>query len=135
MNITIQIRLIITGLAVCIAVWTIPGNARGQIYVTNEGTNSIGEYNATSGTTINASLISGLNIPTGIALVGGNLFVAKQGNNTIGEYNATTGAAVNSAFLSSGLNAPTGIAVFGGNLFVVNQNINTIGEYDAVTGA
>ena len=88
--------------------WAMPGTVRGQIYETNDGPNTIGEYDATTGATVNSSLISGLNRPYGIAVSGGNLFVANYGANTIGEYNATTGATVNSS-LVSGLNGPTGI--------------------------
>jgi PEP-CTERM motif len=40
----------------------------GQIFVTNNDTFTIGEY-TTSGATVNASLISGLNGPTFIAVV------------------------------------------------------------------
>ena len=81
----------------------------------------------------NASLVSGLSNPFGIAVSGGNLWVANQGGGTIGEYNATTGAAVN-ASLVSGLSAPYGIAVSGGNLWVADYIGDTIGEYNATTG-
>ena len=116
------------------AFWAMPGTARGQIFETNGGNNTIGEYNATTGATVNASLVSaGLNGPAGIAVSGGNLFVANENTGTIGEYNATTGATVNSALIS-GLDQPQGIAVSGGNLFVANEGDGTIGEYNATTG-
>ena len=67
---------------------------------------------------MNASLVSGLSVPAGIAVSGSNLFVANTGNGTIGEY-TTSGGVVN-ASLVSGLNDPVGIAVSGSNLFVVN---------------
>jgi DNA-binding beta-propeller fold protein YncE len=41
----------------------------GHLYVVNNGTNSIGEYNAATGATINAALITGLSDPQGIAVV------------------------------------------------------------------
>ena len=107
--------------------------ARGDIYVTSystgiTGIGTVGEY-TTSGGVVNASLVSWLNKPDGIAVSGSNLFVADPaGNGTIGEY-TTSGAVVN-ASLVSGLNCPTGIAVSGSNLFVANQEGNgTIGEY------
>ena len=68
---------------------------------------------------MNASLVSGLSHPVGIAVSGSNLFVANHGTGTIGEYNATSGAVVN-ASLVSGLSDPAGIAVSGSNLFVAN---------------
>jgi DNA-binding beta-propeller fold protein YncE len=82
----------------------------GNLFVANFGTGTIGEYNTTTGATINASLVSGLNTPLGIAVSGGNLFVANLSTNTIGEYNATTGATIN-ASLVSGLSGPQGIDV------------------------
>ena len=93
-------------------------HAGRDIYVANYGTGTIGEY-TTSGAVVNASLVSGLNDPNGIAVSGSNLFVANYGNGTIGEY-TTSGAVVN-ASLVSGLSGPNGIAVSGSNLFVTNH--------------
>ena len=45
-----------------------PATAHGQIFVTNGAAGTIGEY-TTSGATVNASLVSGLNGPIGIAVV------------------------------------------------------------------
>jgi len=131
-----NIRLIFSGLVTAAALCAMPGTTTGaQIFETNRGTTSengtIGEY-TTSGATVNAALVSGLNDPLGIAVSGGNLFVGNAGNCTIGEY-TTSGTTVNVA-LVSGLNQPSGIAVSGGNLFVTNGP-GTIGEYNATTGA
>ena len=64
----------------------------------------MGEYNATTGATINATFITGLNAPQGLALDGLNhLFV--QNNGTVGEYDATTGAVINAAFITGGVHA------------------------------
>jgi hypothetical protein len=57
----------------------------------------------------NASLITGLNDPYGIALSGTDVFVTNLGRNTAGEYTAA-GATVN-ASLTSGLIHPAGSAV------------------------
>ena len=102
--------------------------AYGQdIYLTNTAIRgAIGEYTV-AGTTVNASLISGLNYPAGIAVSGSNLFVVNWGGNTIGEY-TTSGAVVN-ASLVSGLNGPNSLVVSGSNLFVTNGYGDTIGEY------
>ncbi len=67
---------------------------KAQIYVGNSGTGTIGEYNL-NGTTINASLISGVEYPTSIAISGTNLFVANSASGIIGEY-TTSGATVKS---------------------------------------
>ena len=50
----------------------------GDIYVTNYGTGTIGEY-TTSGGTVNARLVSGLSQPEGIAVSGSNVFVTSFG--------------------------------------------------------
>ena len=106
---------------------------RGQdIYVTNSDNATVGEYTM-SGAVVNASLISGLSDPIGIAVSGSDLFVVNYYNNTIGKY-TTSGAVVNATFVS-GLNGPYGIAVDGSNLFVTNTGNGTIGEYNATTGA
>src|SRR5438477_89362 len=109
--------------ALCMIPAASPG---GQIFVVNDGNGTIGEY-TTSGATVNAALITGLNFPTGIALSGGDLFVVNDVNSTIGEY-TTSGATVNAALIS-GLNFPGDIAFSGADLFVTNENNGTIGEY------
>jgi WD40 repeat protein len=109
--------------------------------------NTVGEYNATTGATINANFITGLSDALGLALSGDGtaLFVTNPGNNTVGEYNATTGAAINANFItglsnSSGLalsDDPLGLALSGDGtaLFVANTGNNTVGKYNATTGA
>jgi hypothetical protein len=140
---TKRTTLVLAALLWAIALWVEPTGARGdQIFVSNggnggpgAGSGSIGEYDATTGATVNAALVSGLNGgAAGIAVSGGNLFVVGSGDGTIGKYNATTGATVN-ATLISGLNQPSRIAVSGGNLYVGNNLGTTIGEYNAATGA
>ena len=129
-------------LAAVTALGVIPEAARGgQIFETNpnrealpDGYSTVGEY-TTSGATVNASLVSGLNGgPAGIAVSGGNLFITNYDSGTVGEY-TTSGATVN-ASLVSGLNSPIFIAASGGNLFITNNNHSgTVGEYDATSGA
>jgi len=131
------VRTLWKSLLVAFLGMVLAGQARGQIFVTNSGSGTIGEYDYNTGGTINASLISGLSYPWGIAVSGANLYVANNTANTIGEYNATTGATVN-ASLVSGLNGPDGVALSGANLLVANSGYGTgttIGEYNATTGA
>ena len=112
--------------AAATTLWTTCPTARGQdIFVANVASGTIGEY-TTSGATVNASLVSGLGNPFGIAVSGSDLFVTSV-HSGIGEY-TTSGATVN-ASLVSGLDYPYGIAVSGSDLFVVNQGSGTIGEY------
>ena len=98
--------------SVAAAVLAMQATARGDtIFETNYGNKTIGAY-TTSGATVNASLITGLNGPVGIAVSGSDLFVANTpsiGIDTIGEY-TTSGATVN-ASLVSGLAIPWAIAV------------------------
>jgi hypothetical protein len=91
---------------------------------------------------LNASLITGLNGPFGLALSGNTLFVAitnggAPGAGTVGRYDLNTGI-FNASFIT-GLNDPTSLALSGNTLFVANlsgtPNGNAIGEYNATTGA
>ena len=87
------------------------GTVSGQeLFVGNSTSGTIGEY-ATSGATVNAALVSGLNSPRGLAVSGNTLFVANVANGTIGAY-TTSGETINAA-LVSGLNEPFGLAVNG----------------------
>src|SRR5947207_360820 len=117
---TLRNSLLIVFLATLLA-----GQARGQIFVANSGSATIGEYDNNNGGTVNASLVSGLNGPSGIAVSGSYLYVANYNSGTIGVYNATSGATVN-ASLVSGLSSPTGIAVSGPSLYVANSGTGTI---------
>lgn len=105
-----------------------------NLFIGNLEYNTIGEY-STSGATVNASLISGLAAPWGIAISGNNLFVANfEGGSrgTIGEY-TTSGMTVNASLISAGLNGPSGIAISGNDLFVANEGYAStpggVGEY------
>ena len=96
-----------------------------DIFVTNFGTDTVGEY-TTSGARVNASLISGLSEPQGIAVAGSDLFVTSFDNGTVREY-TIAGATVN-ASLISGFSFPEGIAVSGSDLFVANANATSEGS-------
>jgi Ca2+-binding RTX toxin-like protein len=96
------------------------------IFVSNTDAGTIGEYSA-SGAPINASLISGLSYPEGIAVSGSDLFVVSAGLGTIAEY-TTDGTPVNTS-LVSGLSGADAIAVSGSDLFVVNEGGGYNGEY------
>ena len=110
-------------LAVSVAIWaTSPAADAGEIFVANTGAGTIGEYDSTTGATINASLISGLNNPQSIAISGGDLFVLNQGSGSVGEY-TTSGAVVNASLITGlGINVAEGITVSGGDLFVVKDD-------------
>jgi hypothetical protein len=96
--------------------------AHSQIFVTNPTTGTIGEY-TTSGATVNASLVSGLTSPFGLATDGVNLFVANP-LGIIGEY-TISGATVNASLIQYG--GPP-LVVEGNDLFAPD-GIHTIGEF------
>ena len=115
--------------------------AKAQIYVSNSNNNTIGEYDATTGTTINASLITTAS-PVGIAISGNGLYVSNDSENppgnTIGEYNATTGTAINASLITGTLFndvAAVGVALSGNNLYIAQLDDTVISEYNATTGA
>ena len=85
------------------------GVSRVEIHWPRQG-GPIGEY-TTSGTPINASLITGLDGPSGLVISGTLLFVSCTTSGTIDEY-TTSGATVN-ASLISGLDTPRGISIDG----------------------
>ena len=128
---TILIRLL--ALTFLLMIGCIHSAEAQRVLVTSELNGTIGVYNATSGTALNASLVSGLAGPDGIAVSGSNIYVANYNGGTIGVYNATSGAAVN-ASLVSGLARPNGIAVSGSNIYVTNHHGGTIGVYNAQSG-
>jgi hypothetical protein len=90
----------------------------GNLFVTTSGPSIIGEYNASTGAAINASLVADPGTessPNGIAVLGNDIFYANGVPSflgpAIGEYDATTGATVNASLVTTGLNSPVGIVV------------------------
>jgi WD40 repeat protein len=112
----------------------------GDLFVANHAGDTVGEYNATTGATVNVIPVSE---PWGLALSGGTLYVTSNVDipnvshtSTIEEFNATTGALINPALVTFGSPGTLeGIAVSGSNLYVVQTSTGTVQEYDATTGA
>ena len=119
-------RIFGKGFLAAISALIASGPVTGQVFLTNDNNNTIGEY-TTSGATLNASLISGLNEPEGIAVSTTDIFVANYLSGTVSEY-TTSGALVN-ASLITGLNGPYGVTLQGSDLFISNYGAGTIGEY------
>ena len=84
----------------------------GVLYVSNFGAGSISTYDAATGATLDAALLTGLSGPLGIALSGDglNLYVANRDGNTIGLFPASGGGG-DPAFIDIGLSGPSGLAV------------------------
>jgi len=97
----------------------------GQVYV-SDLSGKIGVYSE-SGQAVNADLVTGLRLPTGISISGSNIYIANYLSGTVGVY-TTSGTLVNAALLS-GLSGPIGIAVSGSNLFVSSIITGKVGVY------
>ncbi len=74
---------------------------------------------------MNASLITGLESPSDVAVSGGNLLVA---DSDVREY-TFSGATVNASLITRSSGFLSSIAVSGTNLFVVNPANGTVGKY------
>ncbi|HUA66426.1 MAG TPA: PEP-CTERM sorting domain-containing protein, partial [Alphaproteobacteria bacterium] len=84
------------------------GISGNDLFIPSYQNNVIGEY-TTSGGVVDASLITGLSSPQGLAILGNDLFVINQGTSSVGEYTLSGGTV--SASLITGLDGPTYIAV------------------------
>lgn len=107
---------------------------------TSPNTGFIGEY-TTSGATVNAQLVTGLNGPQGLAISGSHLFVVNYYSATIGDY-TTAGVVVKTTLIKgtpSVLDNPTMMAASGTDLFITNytnsvSSSNAIAEYTTSGG-
>ena len=91
---------------------------------------SVGEYNATTGATVNAQLISGwiAGNAEGIAVSGNDLFLTNNDQGVVGEYDATTGLPI-SATLITNWGRPHGLAVSGNDLFVSAEGSQGVAKF------
>jgi DNA-binding beta-propeller fold protein YncE len=105
------------------------------LFVANSNFTSgiVGKYDAKTGIELNASFITRLHGPAGLALLGNTLFVANAISNTVDAYDATTGAVI-VVNLITGLHSPAGLVVSRNTLFVANELSGTVGKYNATTG-
>jgi hypothetical protein len=96
-----------------------------HLFIANTLSGTIGEYN-TTGTTVNASLITGLggfgSGPIAVGVSGSDLFVLRV-TGTIGEY-TTSGGTVNASLITG---VGEGFAISGSDIFVTSGN--KIAEY------
>jgi hypothetical protein len=134
-------RTLWTSLLVILLGTLLAAQAHGHIFVSSysNGNGTVAKYKL-DGTILNASLITGLTQPTGLALSGNNLYVLDFGNGTngtVGEYDATTGAAINAALITGLPTNSIVLAVSGDNLYVAESNggNGAVALYNATTGA
>jgi DNA-binding beta-propeller fold protein YncE len=64
-----------------------------RLYVADFLAGTVGVYDATTGQTINASLIS-VNSPSGLAILGNTLYVSDYVDKAVNAYDANTGTAI-----------------------------------------
>jgi hypothetical protein len=111
--------------------------AGGNLFVVNstagKGSESIGQYDAATGATLNPSLVPKLHGRVDIAVFGTNLFVTNVPNHSIDEYDAVTGMLIKPGFVTE-LHGSSDIAVFGGDLFVTDAQNQSIDIFNAMTG-
>ncbi|MFI5351554.1 MAG: choice-of-anchor D domain-containing protein [Candidatus Binatales bacterium] len=111
----------------------------GNIYVANQGKDTVTVYSPLSAGGLQVATIqgdtSGLNAPTGIALDGGgNIYVTNEATDTVTVYPAeSSGNAVPIATIAgsnTGLGYPSGVAIDGaGNIYVANKATDTVTIY------
>jgi hypothetical protein len=130
----IDVRLLLCILLASLVFSAAPGRACAQIFVTNFGAGTIGEY-STSGEPLAPQLISGLISPGGVAVSREGLFLTSlvMPNNGAGMVSKYTisGEVVDRTLIQ--LFGPSAITVSGTDLFVVNSNIfsesDRVGKY------
>jgi hypothetical protein len=117
-------------------------DGKNHLFVSNANTangtlGAVGEYDATTGATINAAFVNdpGVRGAGAMAVDGRNhLFVVDAFSGIVKEYDATTGAPINVNFAPFAFGA-NGLQLDRNNhLFVTDYYNGTIGEYDATTG-
>jgi streptogramin lyase len=115
-----------------------PGN---NVFVADLGTNSVDQFNGTTGAFINQIVApgeGGLNQPHSIVFdSNSDLFVSSFNSNGVIEYKITGGSSsVVQTFSAAGLSNPTGLALdSGGDLYVASSGNKSILKFDATTGA
>jgi hypothetical protein len=134
-------KILAFGVAILLSVSA--AHAQPFLLELNNGDGSVGEYNL-DGSSINTALITGLNNPQFMTLVGDNLYIAEGGDSPtsqIGEYTIGMGANLGSVTAatdplgSANLGNAYGIASDGTNLYVGEAFKHTVNEFNATTGA
>ncbi len=101
-------------------------DAAGNLWVVNQGTNSILKFNPSYVLQSSSTITQGLDTPTGIAFdPSGNLWVVNSGSSSVTEY--TNGVQNTAATLS--MNSPSSIAIDGLANIWVQTGFNSINVY------
>jgi len=108
----------------------------GNLYVSNDFTNTVTRYNGTTGASLGIFVSAGLDVPTGLVFgPDGNLYVSSFNSSSVERYNGRTGAAMGTFAAGAGLDGPEQLA-FGpdGNLYVSSFNSNSVLRYSGTKG-
>ncbi len=120
------------GIVVAMLAAAMAGHAQTVYVAGNAGT--VGDYDATTGTAIDAQLITGLQEPAAMTISNGDLYVANSGNGSVGLYTGTSSNQANEPSFITGLESPGGLAISGSDLYVTNFGTHAVDEYNATTG-
>jgi len=119
--------------AVVLMVGAVPAIASAQaIYVadangfTSSTAGSVGQFNL-NGSVVNASLITGIGAPFGLAVTSTDVYYTDNNNGVVGDYSTAT-MGLNSSLIA--ISEPTGIAVSSPLIYVASDADNTVKEYD-----
>jgi hypothetical protein len=108
----------------------------GDIWLANDGSNSLSEFSPTGAAISTSSGFTGggLSNPTGLAIDNsGALWTSSPANNRISEF-ASNGTAITSSsgYTGGGLNSPRSVAIdASGNVWVGNSSGNSISEFSS----
>jgi streptogramin lyase len=109
-------------------------DATGDVWVTNNDNNSIGEFSPVGAALSPAGGYTGGGVtsPNSLAIdQAGNIWITNQGTTTISKYVPGTGF-VGTGFTGGGLNNPWGLAIDpSGNVWVANLGNNSISEFNS----
>jgi YVTN family beta-propeller protein len=98
--------------------------------VTNSGSNTVSELNASTGSVIQTITVG--HAPVGVSSDGTHVWVVNISGNTVSELNAATGSVIQTITVGT---EPTGVSSDGTHVWVTNSGSNTLSELDASTGS
>jgi hypothetical protein len=106
----------------------------GDLFVANQQGTTVSEFDASTGATINGSLITGVSNPDPLLLAtnGSNLYVGSE-DGGVTEYSLS--GVKNTSFSVSGSGSVMGLAVTGSSLLELNSLNGDINVYNAINGA
>jgi hypothetical protein len=111
----------------------------GQVFVADEGNNSVTEANIANGALVRVVTGDGLSLPDGIAVASGNVWVADSASSSATDINVTTGAVVATYSDNNGdygFGQPSAVIAAQGSVYVMTPYSDSpmVTKVDATTG-